>query len=37
MDEIISIIAQEMGLPAKHIRNTVELLEGGATDRKSVV
>ncbi len=31
MDEIISIIAQEMGLPAKHIRNTVELLEGGAT------
>lgn len=31
MEEIISIIARETGLAERHIRNTVELLEGGAT------
>lgn len=31
MDEIVSIIARELGIPTRHVANTVELLDGGAT------
>jgi len=31
MDEIIAIIAREMGLAVHNVRNTIDLLEGGAT------
>lgn len=31
MQRIISIIAQEFGLPLTNVRNTIDLLEGGAT------
>lgn len=31
MEEIIAIIAREMGIPTRYVTNTVVLLEGGAT------
>lgn len=31
MEEIIAIIAKELGLPTQGVRNTIDLLEGGAT------
>lgn len=31
MEEIIAIIARELGLPTQHVRNTIDLLESGAT------
>lgn len=31
MEEIIAIIAREMGIPTRYVTSTVELLEGGAT------
>lgn len=31
MEEIIAIIARELGIPSVHVRNTIDLLEGGAT------
>lgn len=31
MEQIVVIIARELGLPTQHVRNTIDLLEGGAT------
>lgn len=31
MEEIIAIITRELGIPSVHVRNTIDLLEGGAT------